>query len=402
MKAGRASEPAMEWCSEQVPLEGLEVGVAGLCAASHEDRPRWFFVTQDGRVRGLDLDDGAQFFSAQLPFAFSPPRDQVAGGAPAREATLTASRDGRYLAVVETYGQRGAVYDVERSVLLKELARGDYHPDVSGWAVALRDDVLIAATEWNRLEAWRLPSGERLAPDAAETTYDYFWGLASLSPSQRFLVSFGWHWQPVGAVRVIDLDAWLRTREDPPPMPFEPMLADWWDADVCWLDEQRVAMLGTTPEEDDWFLGKQDGLMIYDLASRRLERFFLGLVAGQLAFDGQRLVLLGAKETRVVSPESGEVLATLAVGTQAWHPGTRTALSLPPAGGRAVGLHWLVGTHGRREALPESPGAADLLVLADALDETGADPAAIAHCRAPGPHGRRCWVLEAHKAPPLR
>jgi hypothetical protein len=38
---------------------------------------------------------------------------------------------------------------------------------------------------------------------------------------------------------------------------------------------------------------------------------------------------------------------------------------------------------------------ADLLILADALEEAGCDnPEVLAHCRGPGPHLRGCWVLD--------
>ncbi|MFZ5442986.1 MAG: hypothetical protein ACOZQL_23470 [Myxococcota bacterium] len=384
----------MRWCSEQVPLAGLEAGVAGVCAASHEDRPRWFFVTMAGRVLGFDLDDGATFFTAQLPFGFAPLREPLPGGPPsAGVATVVTSRDGRFLAVVETWGRRGAVFDVARGVLLKELARGDYHPDVSGWAVAIRDDVLVVATEWNRLEAWRLPSCERLAPASDESELDYFWGLATLSPQQRSFASFGWHWHPVGTLRVVELERWLSSREDPPPMPFETVMADWWDASVCWLDERRLVLVGSEAKDDDWYMASQDGLLILDLETRAVDRFLPGLVSRELAFDGRHLILLDQAETRAVALD-GEVLARHDAGAHAWHPGTHTALRLPDAGSNVVSVHWVAGALGRVDAGPTdtSPGA--LAVLADALEEQGGDAVAIAHCRAGGPHGRRCWVVE--------
>jgi len=39
--------------------------------------------------------------------------------------------------------------------------------------------------------------------------------------------------------------------------------------------------------------------------------------------------------------------------------------------------------------------AAQLGVLGDALDDAGCtDDELLAHCRSPGPHGRRCWALD--------
>ena len=80
----------IRWRSTQVALAGLESGIAGVCAASSEDRPRWFIATHDGRLRGVELDDGSTFFDVRLPFALATP-----GG-----ATVVASADGRFVALV--------------------------------------------------------------------------------------------------------------------------------------------------------------------------------------------------------------------------------------------------------------------------------------------------------------
>jgi hypothetical protein len=47
----------------------------------------------------------------------------------------------------------------------------------------------------------------------------------------------------------------------------------------------------------------------------------------------------------------------------------------------------MINEEGRFEALP---------ILADALEEAGCrDADLLAHCRAPGPHARGCWLLDA-------
>lgn len=384
----------MKWSSTQVPVAGLESGVAGVCAASHEDRPRWFFATLDGRVRGIDLDDGSIFFDVQLSFTFEK----------RNAASLVASRDGRFLAIVQDFGLQGAVFDVQQQRLISALNRDDYHANVSGWALALvrygEREVLITATAWNRLEAFSLPEFERLAPSTDESTLDYFWGSAVASPSGRRLASFGWFWHPVGAVRVVEVDAWLETRVDPPPVKFEPVMADWWDGTICWLDERRIAMSGQRPnptpsEDDDGFFTNADGVLIIDLETKTVERYFDALHPRLLVTDGPRLISLGA-QTHAVSLADGAVLP-LGAGTDAWHPGTRTLFTVPQLR-EEVGpcvVHRLTGTLGSRAELPLKPTAESLLVLADALDEAGGPSEAIAHCRAPGPHGRTCWVIEA-------
>ena len=75
------SVPQMNWSRTKVAFSGLESGVAGVCAASDEDRPRWFLATRDGRLRGVDLDDGKTFFDVKAADSF-------------QDATLAASADG--------------------------------------------------------------------------------------------------------------------------------------------------------------------------------------------------------------------------------------------------------------------------------------------------------------------
>jgi hypothetical protein len=372
----------MKWRSEEVRVAGLEVGVVAAAPASHEDRPRWFVVTRDGMLRGIDLDDGATFFEVKLPF-------DVEGA-----LTIAASPSGAFVAVVQTHGTNGALYGVALRQLVRGLVRGDYHPEVSEWALALDDERLLFATDWNRLELWELPSCQRLKPANAETSFDYFYGRAALSPSKKWLATFGWHWHPIGALNFVDLEAWRDAGEGDdgrPPMAPHPLYAEWWDASVCFVDEHRVALVGDARDEDDDILQTQRGLLLYDFVSGEHAAFFPGLLARELAFDGARLILSG-DTTRAVSVTDGAVLATLEARAVAWHPGNRTVLSLEP-----LTQHWLVGLEPApvRE-LPRGTSTAELAVFADALEEQGGDAHAIAHLREGRPHGRRCHVLEAH------
>ncbi|MFT3710427.1 MAG: WD40 repeat domain-containing protein [Archangium sp.] len=376
---------AMKWRSEEVRVAGLE-GVVAVAAASHEDRPRWFAVSRDGTLRGFDLDDGSTFFEPQkLPFNV-----EHEGG-----VTLVASPNGRYVAAVQTHGTEGALYDVTSQRLLKPLSRGDYHPEVSAWCIALDDTRLFLATDWNRVEVWSLPTCERLRPTGNETKYDYFYGEAELSPSKKWLASFGWHWHPIGTLNFIDVEAWLANGEGDdgrPPLAKHPLYAEWWDSSVCFLDDRRVALIGDARSEDDDVLQTQTGLLIYDFTTGARDAYFPGLLGHALAFDDARLILLGSETLRAISPLDGSVLATLEKKCTAWHPGNRTALSLEP-----LAQHWLVGTRtsAAKLELPRGASPAELSVLADALEEQGGDAGAIAHLRSSAPHGRRCHVIES-------
>jgi hypothetical protein len=373
----------MNWSSSKVAFSGLESGVAGVCAASEEDRPRWFLALRDGHVRGVDLDDGQTFFEVKAADSFE-------------SATLAASGDGRFLAVVETYGMTGALYEVATGKALQVLQRGDYHPEVSGWAIGFARDTFVYASDWNRLEVLELPSMKRLAPSGEETKLDYFYGLATVSPNRQRLATFGWHWHPIGAVRIIDVGDWLSTGGDEPGGA-ELALTDWWDDPLCWLDDTHVALRGAPRSEDDedtWFIDEVKGVMIVDVTTNKLVRFLPGLTTGRvLESDGERIFAL-AETVRVFDAQSGEQLAELPIRCAGWHRGSRTLLSISVPENELT-AHWLTGTLAPALTVPQAVHDASLLVLGDALEESSVDAVAISHCRARQVHGKRCWVIEA-------
>ncbi len=392
------------WRTHAFAIAGLERGVAGVCAASTEDRARFYLVTTGGLLMGIDADAaGSVFFELQLPFTFSGPGT----------AHLCASADGRFVAVVPALGLNGALVDVSTGTVLKPLERDDYHANVSGWAVAMvrrnNRDVLICATAWNRLEAIELPSLRKLAPTSAETTLDFFYGALSPSPSGRFLTTGGWLWHPVGSLKIIDVDAWLGTG-GAPAMTTQ-LMSEWWDVEVCWLDENRFALFGDASDGSEEFgeampyFNAQNGVALFNASPRKLARYLPDVTGRSLGTDGSTLYVLG-DTTRAYSLAHATWAEPHAGPSDVWHRGARVALSCPQLHGLAGPCHLLwrpteltravspsVKAHAaelRGRVTPEG-----LLVLADALDESGADAELVAHCRERHLHGERCWVVEA-------
>ena len=115
------------WRTHSFEVTGLGRGVAGLCPATTDDRPRWFMTTCDGLLLGIDADDGRRFFELQLPLTF----------AVANSAEMVASPDGRFVAVVPRVGLQGALVDTDTGTVVKTLERTDYHANLSGWALAI-------------------------------------------------------------------------------------------------------------------------------------------------------------------------------------------------------------------------------------------------------------------------
>ena len=295
------------------------------------------------------------------------------------------------LAVVGTHGTSGVLYDVTTGAVLRLLQRGDYHPEVSGWAIGFVQGAFVFAIDWNRLEVLELPSMKRLAPATDEMKLDYFYGTATVSPDRRRLASHGWHWHPIGGMRIIDVADWLSTRNEPSAL--ELAHTDWWDAALCWLDDTYVVMRGAPVGEGDdaWFIEEVKGVLIVDINTGKSSRLLPGITEQKLGSDGERIFALG-ESTRVFDAQSGALLTELSEKCAGWHRGARTLLSISPHALTAV---WLTGLLPASISLPAEANDENLVVLADALEETGAPQNAIAHCREGPPHGARCWVIEA-------
>lgn len=197
-------------------------------------------VTKDNRLLGIDGDTGASFFESVLP------------GVLGDSAEVVASSDGRFVAIVPTNGLLGVLVDTTTATVVKTLERSDYHADVSGWAVSMvrrnNRDILICASAWNRLEAFELPSLRSLVAYDESDQPDYFYGLLTASPSGKWVATSGWVWHPVGITNVFDVDEWLSHGGSPQ---FRDLAqTDWWDAGVCFLDDERLVMLGDAPSEE--------------------------------------------------------------------------------------------------------------------------------------------------------
>lgn len=316
----------MKTCSVKVPITGLEAGVAGVCAASNEDRPRWFIATRDGIVRGIDLDDGSLFFEQRVSFSVE-------------SLMLTASPDGRFLAVGQHTGTEGALFDVATQRQLETLHRGDYCVEHCGWFMAFVDDLFIFATDWNELEVRRTPTFERVEL-RGEEHLEFFWDTATVSPDGRFIASPGWIWHPIGFVQIIDVAKWKADFTNVPPLFEHEHFTDEWGQDLYWFDDHRL------------------------LVSDQI----LDLNTGEWSECTER------------------------VPTGTWHPGARHELIVE---GTTLTRKWSTGTHHLPIELPPRPTPDALIVLADALEEVSAPRELIDHCRASQPHGEHCWVIDS-------
>ena len=398
-----------DWRTHSFTLEGLGRGVAALCPASTDDRPRWFMTTCDGLLLGIDADDGRRFFELQLPLTFEAPNT----------AEMAASVDGRFVTVVPRVGFTGVLVDTSSGTVLKTLGRTDYHANITGWAPTIvrrgSRDVLISTIAWNELEALELPSLTALVPGPTEPRLDYFYGVLSASPTGRRVTSSGWHWHPVGSVNLFEVDPWLATREAPEMKSL--VMSEWWDGEVCWLDDDRLAMFGDQSDGAEEFgegvpyFNRQTGIAIFDVQPHQLSAFLPDVPGRALGSDGERLYVMG-DSTRAYSLEARAWLEPYKGPTDAWHRGARVALCCPALRGepgpcqlvwRPTELPTVARESLQQRALElqQNLSIDGLIVLADALEELGVSGEPVDHCREVRPHGHRCWVVEGllHPSP---
>jgi hypothetical protein len=215
---------------------------------------------------------------------------------------LHTSRDGRFAAVVSDYGQFATVVDLDEWVTVVHLDRDWNDNELTRFPLAFLGEgetaKVVAATDWNRLDVFALPSGELLT-DRESPPLDYFLGALHVSPSERWLVTDGWAWHPVGIPLAVDLAAWLDG--DRYAAEHGRHLADrdtTWDTPIAWPAENTVAL------QDD------DGVELYDVTTGRRTGMFAG-PKGRMWAHGGLLYVAAVAGLEIWEPAEGARIGLL-------------------------------------------------------------------------------------------
>jgi hypothetical protein len=255
----------------------------------------WLVLTPDGLAE-IDGDgDVRRIGPVELP---TEPANTWAGRVPG--PALHASRDGRFAGVVRDYGRHGVVVDVGSGKPVVALDRGAYHPETTPFPIAFigtgTATVVVAATDWNRLDVFDAATGRLLtgretdwAKDAERPEHylDYFHGGLSVSPSGARLLDDGWVWHPVGVPKVIDVHAWLSGDTFAAEHGDDLTYRDYaWDQPVAWLDERTVAIQRIGFDDEAMI----DGVQIFDVVASKRIGIFAGPVGPTWAHDNRLYV----------------------------------------------------------------------------------------------------------------
>lgn len=227
-----------------------------------------------------------------------------------RGPALHTSPDGRFAAAVTDYGRYGVLVDLTSGAATRELDRQAHHTETTPFPVAFLGSRVVAATDWNRLDAFDAATGrlltERVTDD--ERHYlNYFFGRLLPSPSGRSLLADGWVWSPFGVPRVIDSAAWLDGDVHAPEHGRAlAQRAYAWDDPVAWLDEETVVQQ-RIGDDDELML---DGVTLLDAATGRRKAVFAG-PKGRMWAHGGLLYVAAEAGLEIWDPAEGARIGCL-------------------------------------------------------------------------------------------
>jgi len=228
----------------------------------------------------------------------------------ASQVSLTASDDGRYVAIVNTYGSNGCVWDMVNGSVVLSFDRKDYHNEHCRYPVAFTEHegrvFVIYGTDWNRLDVTDLETG-KLAVERAWEIYkdlnddlpahylDYFHCGLVVSPDGAWIADNGWGWHPVGVVSTWNLKQWLDENvwesEDGASRKDICGRGYYWDGPMCWVDKQVLAVWGLGDDEETLI----PGVMLFDVSTgQELKRF-----GGPLGGSKSEMIEASEKESSV-------------------------------------------------------------------------------------------------------
>ncbi|MEJ7600807.1 MAG: hypothetical protein WKG01_23080 [Kofleriaceae bacterium] len=371
------------------------------------ERARWLGVTRDGALQRWEADQPATRPIARLPDAVDP----------ANPITMRISRDGRIAAIANRRGLSAIVIDVETGDLIRTVARDGYQNEHCNYSLAFLErggqTLLVHAPAWNRLDVIDARTGA-LVTERQPTSYardeerpehylDYFHGELAVSPGDRMVADGGWVWAPVGVVAAWSLDRWLDDNvwesEDGPSRRALCWRDYFWDGPMCWLDDQHLAVWGFGTDDQHLIAA----VRVFDATTGEERSWFPG-PRGELMCDRVLISLDAAHGTSLWDVARGGRIAHDPTPFVRYHPGAKLFVTLPVDGelvvGRPCGLEagapWATAQVVEvARAIARDRSFDELPVLGDALEIAGcSDPAVLAHCRHPGPHGDRCWVID--------
>jgi hypothetical protein len=276
----------------------------------------WLALTGEGTITALD--PGADRCTTLAAGVLEAEPDHEPWMNKPLTPRLHVSQCGRFAAVVNDYGRRGRVIDLQRGgATTLRLDGGDYRTNLVPFSVVLARHgervVVVHRTAWNRLDVHDAETGQLLTGRTHETVaegerpahyLDYFHGRLHLSPDGRRLADDGWVWAPVGIPVSWSLERWLDGNvwesEDGPSRSLLAWRAYRWDTPMVFTDDGLLAVTGIGYDD----IAMLDGVEIFSVATGDPVRAIAGPV-GALFADRTRLYAAAPGGLEIWDPVTG-------------------------------------------------------------------------------------------------
>lgn len=191
----------------------------------------------------------------------------------------------------------GIVVSVDNLKEIMTLSNGDYHTEQTPFPACFVThgdrNLLVHATDWNRLDITDLETGQILTErDYAEkpdlSDHDDFvfteWpGKLLPSPSQSRIATIGWVWHPIGQAYSFDLKRWIEGHKwESDTSVYQKSYAIWdyfWDSPFTWLDDCRLCIWGVDedslePTDSATIFNAKTGEKLLSFDGPTMETFF--------------------------------------------------------------------------------------------------------------------------------
>ncbi len=224
--------------------------------------PRSYFVFADGRLLRAATGSTQAELVAEVPNIREIGEGEGDGRLADKELEIGLYVHGPWVCVTERFGTKASLINTATGAV-RELGREDYHSDVSSYSAGFleRDGrtLLVAQTQWNRLDVFDAETGANLTErevfirdsgrldqqghkEFERRNYiDYFHSLVHVSPDSRHFLSNGWVWSPVDMVRVFSTEAFL-TGYEPTSLPVSTAFGHNWDRPCTFIGDRTFVL----------------------------------------------------------------------------------------------------------------------------------------------------------------
>lgn len=334
----KVRETNLDFEHRQIQLLGLpQRQLLSLTPIMSSDNPNWLAITSIGEL--FKLDFGLQQAKSISQLANS-------GLDFAKDIAIHLASNAQTVAIVNTKGQHGIVFDLSNIRTTIRLHRDNYHPDVSNYPIAFFEHegrtLLVHGTEWNRLDISDPLTGDLLTP-RNPTSYmrgevrpkhylDYFHCGLTISSDQKWIVDNGWIWHPRGTIVAWNLQTWITDNvwesEDGQSHKVICWRDYYWDGPLCWIDDKTLVIYGYGTDEENLI----PAVRIFNVETGAELRWFPG-PHGNLTFDQHLFSYSKEQGTSIWDIETGERLFSAPdFCPTSYHPIAKCFLTVQPDG----------------------------------------------------------------------